>query len=198
MWTLALAALLLAGAGAPPSPAAAPEREWGEPPPAAAADQQLWRDLKEGTASATVHLARLARCAYRIRYGRYYEALDERKDDARARDARALLAAAAKRAQAAVPTRPGVYACRHVLLDLDQRISGPQEFRDVGAVRSEARGCVARMSKLVAAVEPAAEGLEAALARVDEELGRARPALPASAKAGAPDEAHVELEGAAR
>lgn len=203
MWAIAVAALLTATPAAPTaagrSPKVAVERDWGEPPPGAPEqDRKLWRDLKEGTANATIHLARLAQCAFRIRYGRYYEALDARKGDAAAAAARTGLADAATAAQAAIPQRPGVYLCRRVHLDLDQRIELPRSFKDVEQVRGEARECVSKMSALVASTEPAADRLEAALARVDELLGRARPSPPpeGATPPAADDSAAAFREGA--
>lgn len=202
MWTLAIATLL-AATPAPPAAAggsqpAAAERDWGAPPPGTPEDQQLWRDLKEGAGSATVHLGRLAQCAFRIRYGKYYEGLDARKGDADAAAARAALAEAATAAQRAIPAKPGIYECRRVHLDLDQRIELPNAFKDGEPVRREARACVAKLRRLVAAVEPAADRLEGALARVDALLGRARPALPAGASAPAPDDAAAAFREGAR
>lgn len=204
MWTTFIAALLAAtpARGSAPPPAAGPrpvavERDWGEPPPASAEDQRLWRELKNGAASATVHLGRLAQSAFRIRYGRYYEGLDARKGDAGAAAAREELAAAATAAQEAIPKRPGVYACRRVHLDLDQRLELPRDFTDGDTVRRDARACVSRMQRLVAAVEPAADRLEAALARVDALLGRARPALP-EGLAPSPDDAAAAFREGAR
>jgi len=202
MWTIAIAALV----AATPAPArgaerprpVAVERDWGAPPPGAPEDQQLWRDLKQGTASATVHLARIAQCAFRIRYGRYYEALDARPRDAEAVAARAGLAKAATSAQGAIPPRPGVYGCRRTHLDLDQRIELPNAFEDADQVRREARDCVARMRALVSAVEPAADRLEAALTRVDRLLGRARPTLPEGVKAPGPDDSAAAFQNGAR
>jgi hypothetical protein len=201
MWIKVIAALLAATPA--PSPAApeaavAVERDWGEPPPASAEDQRLWRELKDGAASATVHLGRLAQCAFRIRYGRYYEGLDARKGDAGAASAREGLAAAATAAQKAIPKRPGVYACRRIHLDLDQRLELPRDFADGDAVRREARACVEKMQRLVAAVEPAADRLEAALARGAALLGRARPALPEGMAPAAPEDAAAALREGAR
>jgi hypothetical protein len=205
MWTIAFATLLLAGPApaedaakaAPPPPPV--EREWGAPPAAASAeDQRLWRDLKDGTAGATLHLARLAQCGYRIRYGRYHEALDERRGDARASAAREELSGATRAAQAVVPERPGVYPCRHVLLDLDQRIEEPSGFADVDEVRREARDCASSMKRLVAAVEPAADRLEAALTRADEALGRTPPAPPSGGKGPGADDAGAALRESVR
>lgn len=205
MWTTVVAALLAAtpAPGSAPPPAAGPrpvavERDWNEPPPASAEDQRLWRELKSGAASATVHLGRLAQCAFRIRYGRYYEGLDARKGDAEAAAAREGLAAAATAAQGAIPKRPGVYACRRVHLDLDQRLELPRDFTDGDTVRRDARACASRMQRLVAAVEPAADRLEAALARVDALLGRARPALPEGLAPASPDDAAAAFREGAR
>jgi hypothetical protein len=204
MWRIAIAIAALvvaeaerASAAERPRPVAV-ERDWGAPPPGAPEDQRLWRELKEGTAAATVHLARIAQCAFRIRYGRYYEALDARPGDAQAMAARAGLAEAATSAQGAIPPRPGVYGCRRTLLDLDQRIELPKDFKDVDQVRRDARDCVARMRALVSAVEPAADRLESALSRIDLLLGRARPALPEGVKAPAPDDSAAAFQGGAR
>lgn len=197
-------ALLLA---APPAPASAPargaavvqERDWGEPPAASGPeDRALWVALREGTAAATVTLGRVAQGGFRIRYGRYYESLDARKGDASAAAARAELAEAALAVQRVIPARPGIHACRRVHLDLDQRIELPNEFKDGVQVRREALGCAARMKALVAAVEPAADRLDAALARVDALLGRARPPLPEGAATAVPDDAAAAFQEGAR
>lgn len=173
---IATVALLLAASPVPAPRAlpAAAERDWGAPPPGASPeDRRLWRSLKESTAAATVHLMRINQLAWRLTYGRHYEGLDARKGDAAASAARTELAAAAQAAQTAVPVRPGVHACRTIHVDLDQRIELPRSFKDVEKVRGEARECAAKMTALEAAVRPAADRLELALARADALLGRA-------------------------
>jgi hypothetical protein len=185
-----LGALQATGEAPPPiaAPAleATPERPPGEPPPGDPADRALWTRLKDGTALAAMHMARVAQCAYRIRYARYYESLDERLGDPAASEAarawRGRLEEAARRADAALPAEGGrVRACRYVLLDLETWMEGaadPRAAERLPAARREAGACVERMERVVAAVAPAADALEAALLDVDRFLGRAPPAPP--------------------
>ena len=206
--SLVLAAAV-AAADAPGRPAAlantveVTEHDWTAPPPGTPEDQQLWREVREGAGMATVHMARVAQCAYRIRYGQYYEALGERArtDAAGAKGAHEKLAAAAERAQQAIPENPRVFACRHVLLDFEQRmdlLSDPKYAADMKGIREEARDCAKRVSAIVATVGPAADGLEAALVNVDTFLGRATPHAPAGGRAGPADAAGTALEEASR
>lgn len=190
-------ALLLAAAPAPTPPAlenpppVAEEPEFQEPPPGAGADQALWRQLRDESGLATISLARIAQCAFRIRYEQPYQALDAiaQQDVLRAADARALrarLEAAAVAADQAAPKgpKPNIRACRYALLFLGQAMSEPAGSK-LGAKlpekRDEARSCVDDMRGLHAAARPAADRLEAALREVDVFLGRALRVDPAQA-----------------
>jgi hypothetical protein len=192
----ALSLLLAAAPAATPvapadPPPVAEEPEFQEPPPGAPADQALWRDLRDQTGLATVSLARIAQCAFRIRYDQPYQALDAvaAKDVLRAADARALrarLEAAAVAADQAAPKgpRPNIRTCRYAALFLGQAMPEPAGST-VGARlaerRAEASSCLADMRGLHAAARPAADALEAALHDVDVFLGRAPRANPAQA-----------------
>ncbi|HET8734769.1 MAG TPA: hypothetical protein VFM45_13465, partial [Anaeromyxobacteraceae bacterium] len=113
-----IAVLLAVGLAAPPAPAAAqaspaPEisepRDWNQPPPGSPDDVALWTRLRDVQNASVVHMARVAQAAFRIRYGRYYESLDERAGSGSAdgRDAarrmRARVEKAAADADAAIP-----------------------------------------------------------------------------------------------
>lgn len=191
----ALALLLAAAAPAatPPAPADPPpvaeEPDLQEPPPGAPADQALWRELRDQAGLATVSLARIAQCAYRIRYEQPYEALDAvaRQDVVRAADARALrarLEAAAAAADRASPKgpRPNIRTCRYALLFLGQAMAEPAGSPVAGRLpgrRDEARACLDDMRGLHGAARPAADALEAALDEVAVFLGRAPRLHPA-------------------
>ncbi|HET9555055.1 MAG TPA: hypothetical protein VFP50_18965 [Anaeromyxobacteraceae bacterium] len=173
----------------PASLPAAPEpRDPGQPPAGTGADQALWRRLYDGTSFAALHLARIGQCAFRIRYARYYEGLDERiataapADAAAARTVRARLEQRAREADAAQPADGGrIRACRYTLLDLEQRmdlLDDPKVAAAMPKIRAEAAACAARMEKVIEALRPAADRLEAALSDVDHLLGRAPPGLP--------------------
>jgi hypothetical protein len=107
-----------------------PERDHGEPPPGSApGDATLWRELRHGTTWGLWHLARVSQASSRIRYGKYYEALDAAirtaaaPEAGRARALRDQLTAAAEAAQQAIPADGGrVHPCRVTLRDLEQRI----------------------------------------------------------------------------
>lgn len=178
-------------------PTAAP-RDFSKPPPGAPEDQRLWTELRDGTGQSTVLLARVVEIAHRIKYGQYLAELDRRRADDASGAGTALrirLERALDGAAVAVPREPGVYACRHVLLDLEQRMPEPPQSemgRELPQARAEAGACAAKLSRLVAAVGPAAEELEASLAAIDVYLGRA---APAAAPAGRPQVAETERAG---
>lgn len=201
--------LLLAAAPAAPSPApAAPETpppvaeepDFQAPPAGTPADQALWVELRDETGLATVSLARIAQCAFRIRYDRVYESLDAvaaQELPARAGRARALRARleadalAADRAAPKGPT-PNIRTCRYALLFLGQAMPEPAGSRLAGKLagtREEAARCLDDMRGLHAAARPRADALEATLHDIDVFLGRAPRADPAQALrfGGAPE-----------
>jgi hypothetical protein len=159
-------------------------RDFSRPPEGSLEDRRLWSALRDGTGQSTMVLARVVELAHRIKYGKYLPDLDAR----RAGDAtgagtalRVRLEKALDGTASAVPKEPGVYACRHVLLDLEQRMPEPatsEMGRELPEVRGEAQACAAKLGKLVGAVGPAADELEAALTAIDVYLGRATPVAP--------------------
>lgn len=200
--TLTLTALL---AGAPPAPST-PEwkqpvvrpatpadaaelpptsapRDFTKPPPGSAEDQRLWTELRDGTGQSTMALARVVELSNRIRYGKYLAELDARRSSdagGAATGLRVRLERALDATAAAVPKQAGVYACRHVLLDFEQRMPEPptsEMGRELPEVRGEAKACSAKMARLLAAVTPAADELESSLTAIDVYLGRATPAV---------------------
>lgn len=184
--TLALVAL---AAAVPTLPAPAEERDWDAPPPAAApADQALWRDLRDAGSRAVVSMGRLFQARFRIRYGKYVEALEalERSgpDGAeRARAARERLDETVRAADEAIP-RKGlrVRVCRYTLRDLDQRLElapeDPAVAADLPRLRGEARACLAEVGAFAARLAPEVDAVEAAIAAADATLGRAAPEVP--------------------
>jgi hypothetical protein len=190
-----LALALLAeptGTYRPPTslPAAPEPRDPTQPPAGTPGDRALWRRLYDGTSFAALHLARIGQCAYRIRYARYYEGLDERigagapADAAAARELRARLERSAREAEAAQPADGGrIRACRYTLLDLEQRmdlLDDPKVAAAMPGIRAAAAECAGRMEREIAALRPAADRLERALLDVDHLLGRAPPGLEGS------------------
>ena len=63
---------------AEPAPGAAGPREWDRAPPGAPEDVALWNALRDAQNASVVHMARIVQASYRLRYGRYYESLDEK------------------------------------------------------------------------------------------------------------------------
>lgn len=190
-----LVCLSLSTAGGAPAAAPAAEvsepRDWTRPPPGSPEDQALWRALDEAHAASVTHLARVAQAAYRLRYGRYYEALDARAsgkspaDADAARRARARIEAAARGADAAIPKQGlRVRVCKYTLLHLDQRMAFPDDpafAAELPKYRAEARGCVDELAPFAKRLAPLADAFEASLAEADALLDRAPPAVPASA-----------------
>lgn len=188
---LSFALLLAAGEpAAPASPAAGGgdlaqslEPDSVEVPPGPAADQALWRELRDGTAFATGSLARVAQVSFRMKYGRYFQELEARAkapDGAEAQAALAQLRGAVERARERIPKQPGIYQCRHVLLDLEVRMKGlpdPKAEADLPEARLRARECTDKMKGVLAAVTESAEALIGAMARADAYLKRSAPAV---------------------
>jgi hypothetical protein len=164
-----------------------------QPPPGSKEDQALWTALQRDVGLSNVELARLVQATYRLKYGKYHDVLQGQAGEAAAK-ATALqerLRSALAAAVAAVPERPGVFRCRHVLLDFGQRMDAPRGSalaKELPAVRGEAQDCAQRMSALLAAVRPAANEVDASLAAIDQWVGRARPLPPADGKAPASTE----------
>lgn len=215
MIALTLAALLAAPAApaapaagaAAPSPSAAAgaplpldaERDWNAPPPGAAPeDGALWLALREAGDDAVLQMGRVFQAAFRLRYGRYHEALEAVEKgglpdaSARALRARARLDAATRAADEAIP-RQGlrVRVCKYVLQDLDTRLAvdEPAARADLEVVRAEARGCAEEVAAFARRLAPRADELEAALAEADAAAGRAPPEVPAELQAAARAEA---------
>ncbi len=191
-----LVSLSLSTVGGAPAAAPAPEfsepRDWTKPPPGAPEDQALWRALDEAHAASITHMARVAQAAYRLRYGRYYEALDEKakgpspaEADA-ARKARARIEAAARAADDAIPKQGlRVRVCKYTLLHLDQRMAFPDDpafAAELPRYRAEARGCVDELAPFARRLARLADAFEASLADADALLNRSPPAAPAAAK----------------
>jgi hypothetical protein len=197
-----LVVLCLAGpaADSPAAPAAAPEaappREWDKAPPGSPEDVALWNALRDAQNASVVHMARVVQASYRLRYGKYYEMLDEKAKSETpaeaegARRARARIEAAARDADDAIPKQGlRVRTCKYTLLHLDQRMAIPDDpgfAAEMPAVRAEARGCADELGAFAAKLEPKADALEAALADADAFLKRATPTPPPSPPAGTP------------
>jgi hypothetical protein len=181
-------------------PPSAEERDYSEPPEGAPADRELWRALRDATSVATVSLGRISQCAFRIRYDKYYEALDAAAAQGTPEQAtvvkalRKRLEDEASAADAVVPRgpRPSIRGCRYTLLFLEQRMTEPagsQLAAELPKSRAEAARCLEDMRGLAGAARPRAEALEATLAAIDTSLGRA-PRLPS------PTDAARLVEGA--
>ena len=179
-----------AAPAAAPAPEAAPPREWDKAPPGSPEDVALWNALRDAQNASVVNMARVVQASYRLRYGRYYESLDEKaksgtpaEADA-ARRARERIETAAKEADEAIPKQGlRVRTCKYTLLHLDQRMAIPDDpgfAAEMPAVRAEARGCADELAVFAARVGPKADALEAALADADSFLKRATPVPPPS------------------
>jgi hypothetical protein len=190
--TLSLALLLAASDPAPPRVndefLQNLEPDAVEAPPGPDADRALWRQLRDGTAFSTLQLARVAQLSFRLKYGRYFEELEARAkgpEGGEARERLDALRAAADRARQLIPRQPGVYQCRHALLDLETRMKGlpdPKAEADLPEARVAARACVDKMRTVLAAVTESAEGLDRAMTAADAHLKRAAPAIAAGQK----------------
>jgi hypothetical protein len=193
-----LVVLCLASPAADPpaAPEAAPPREWDKAPPGSPEDVALWNALRDAQNASVVQMARVVQASYRLRYGRYYELLDEKaKNDAPAeaegaRRARARIEVAAREADDAIPKQGlRVRTCKYTLLHLDQRMAIPEDpgfAAEMPAVRAEARGCADELAAFAAKVGPKADALEAALSDADAFLKRATPTPPPSPPGGTP------------
>ena len=188
--------LSLAGLETQPQPAApvpaAPEisepRDWSKPPPGTLEDQALWNALYEAQNASVMHMGRVVQAAYRLRYGRYYESLDEKAKSGTAgeaegaRRARAKIETAARQADDAIPKQGlRVRVCKYTLLHFDQRMSFPDDptFKaELPKYRAEAKGCVDELEPFARNLAPIADAFEASLADADAFLKRAAPAVP--------------------
>jgi hypothetical protein len=179
------------------------ERDWNEPPKGASPeDAALWHRLRDTLNDAVLTMARVTQCAYRIRYGQYYEAIEayekvDARDGARAeraKAARAQLEKAAREADEAIPKQGlRVRVCRYTLRDFDQRIDAQargDDARMAGELprfRGEAKGCADEIGAFAARLHPKADALEVALVAVDAAVERETPKVPdASSAAAAP------------
>jgi hypothetical protein len=192
-----LALLLAAGPPAVAPTAAQPvaadpaPRDWDEAPPGGPEDQALWRRLRDAGNAAVVTMGRVSQAAYRIRYGGYYQGLDEAAKVAsasaeRARALRGALERAAREADEAIP-KAGlrVRTCRYTLLELDTKMGEPDPaiVAQLPGLRVAAEACAREVEAFASALEPRAEALDGALAEVDAFLGRARPLPPPPVRA---------------
>lgn len=164
-------------------------------PAGSAADRELWRALRAATNGATLGMARVSQCSYRITYGKHYERLDAlakgggEEERARARALRERLAAEAAAAGGAIPERPGVRECQYVLRDLGVYMGVASHRRarqELPALRRVAKGCVARLAPLAERLEARAAALEGALAAVDALPPVTVPAAEVAPAQGAP------------
>lgn len=171
-----------------PAPEISEPRDWSRPPPGTAEDQALWTALYDAQNASVVHLGRIAQASYRLRWAKYYEALDEKAktgksaDAEGARKARAKIEAAAKAADEAIPKQGlRVRVCKYTLLSFDQRMSFPEDatFRaELPRYRAEAKGCVDELAPFAAKLAPLADAFEASLAEADVFMERAPPPVP--------------------
>lgn len=177
-----------------PPPARA--RDFTKPPPGSREDQALYVGIRDDAGRSTLGLGRVVQATHRIKYGRYYEELDRSERPAEAKRLKDRLDEALVAARKAVPERPGIFQCRHLLVDFEARMDpANRELRsELPAVRREARDCAAQMRTLAGAVVPAADELEATLAAIDAHLGRAAPVPPAGSRTGGPERTAAALE----
>jgi len=188
LWLAAPAAEPASSPAGTPTPEAAATRTWDQAPPGAPEDVALWNALRDAQAASVVHMGRIVQASYRLRYGRYYESLDEKARDGTpaeaegAARARARIEAAARRADEAIPKQGlRVRTCKYTLLHLDQRMAIPDDpgfAAELPAVRAEARGCADELAAFAARIGPLADDLEASLAEADAFLKRAPPPVP--------------------
>jgi hypothetical protein len=186
-------------------PAEVPEdgdpADWARTPSGAREDVALWTTLRDSQNNAVLHMGRIAQASFRIRYGRYYERLDElarTTTDPKADEARRLrsrIENAAREADEGIPKKGlRVRICKYTLLHLDQRLRFPEDksmAADLPRVRGEARRCTEELVPFAARVQPLAEALDVALADADAFLDREEPAppgAPAAAPAPGPKE----------
>ncbi len=172
--------------------AAAPEEAdpnpWGQPPTGAAEDVALWTTLRDSQNQAVLQMSRIAQASYRIRYGRYYERLDQLSGTTpgpvpdQARRLRSRLEVAARQADEGIPkTGLRVRVCKYTLLHLDQRLRLPDEPSmkvELPRVRAEARSCTGELVPFAAKVLALADALDAAVADAETFLDREEPAPP--------------------
>jgi hypothetical protein len=196
--------ILLLGLAAPePTPPTAPpadraaeageEGYWISAPPGRPEDVGTWNALRDAQSSTMLHLGRIGQASYRIRYGRYYQRLDEasraapRAQAAEASLLRNRIEVAAKRADDAIPKKGlRVRPCKYTLLHLDQRMRNPEDAAmaaDLPKVRAEARSCVQELTPFAARIGPLADSLERALDDADLFLDVEEPAPPPAGSA---------------
>lgn len=190
--------LLLGLAAVEPMPAAPVQAErapeagepgyWEKAPPGSSGDVALWNALRDSQSGTMLQVGRIGQASFRIRYGRYFESLDDAArtaPPARAEEARRLrsrIEVAAKQADEGIPKKGlRVHTCKYALLHLDQRMRYPDDpamAADLPKVRAEARSCVDDLAPLAARLGPLADALEKALNDADLFLDREQPTPP--------------------
>jgi hypothetical protein len=196
--TLISVVMLLALAAPEPAPQPAPpagraaeggeEGYWVNAPPGKPEDVAIWIGLRDAQSNTMLHMGRIGQASFRIRYGRYYERLDEgariAPDAAETTQLRSRIEIAAKQADDAIPKKGlRVRPCKYTLLHLDQRMRNPEDATmaaDLPKVRTEARSCLDELTPFAARLAPLADSLERALDDADLFLDRDEPASPPS------------------
>jgi hypothetical protein len=145
-------------------------------------DQALWNDTRDATNAVYLVLHEVGECSYRLRFGKYYEALDgsaaalpETADEARKLKARLLDEVAKLNAALPPPGSVTQHACRYTMLYLGQSMEadvGSAPAKRLPEMRAKARDCVRELGAQHRALEPLARGLWRTLAEVDGWLGR--------------------------
>lgn len=184
-----LAVLLTAAPVAAPVAATAPSvrpeapSDGDDPPPGSADDQATWVRLRDAGNAAVVAMGRVSQAAYRLRYGGYYQGLDEA--GARARPLRESLEHAAREADDAIPKQGlRVRTCKYTLMELGAKMgeAAPAVVADLPALRAAAAACAREVGAFAAALEPRADALDQALQAVDVFLGRTPARPPTTAR----------------
>jgi hypothetical protein len=177
-----------------PAPEAGEPGYWEKAPPGTPEDVALWNALRDSQSEAMLHMGRIGQASFRIRYGRYYEQLDEVSRTAplpRADEARRLrtrIEVAAKQADDGIPKKGlRVRVCKYSLLNLDQRMRFPGDAAmaaDLPKVRAEVRSCTDELAPFAAKLRPLADALELALTDADAFLEMEAPVPPPAPPGG--------------
>jgi hypothetical protein len=162
------------------------EGYWVSAPPGKPEDVAIWTGLRDAQSNTMLHMGRIGQASFRIRYGRYYERLDEGARGApraaAANQLRSRIEVAAKQADDAIPKQGlRVRPCKYTLLHLDQRMRNPEDAAmaaDLPKVRAEARSCLQELTPFAAKLQPLADSLERALDDADLFLDGEEPASP--------------------